>query len=237
MRLSQVMLILCRVNPIAHVHEMQVPNLFSTRDIAGLGLYARTRDDLSVEFASLHVDAVLANGHAQILHREHSPALSTASATTAVPSPRSAKWCVLASVFLSLGRAALAAFCTSGSHSEPCGSSQTRERVVRGRVGAPDARVLVRVRGDVCDELLGCQSEQARQATIGLRWWGEAGECEVVVCDRVGDEGCVVVHFAEELAQAGVFLLWDARLEDGFGVHCFGAVLWWGYDGRACVRA
>lgn len=55
------------------------------------------------------------------------------------------------------------------------------------------------------------------------RWW-EASQGEVVVCDGVRDERRVIVHLAEELAQRRVFLLWDARLEDGWvcflGVDC-----------------
>ncbi len=46
---------------------------------------------------------------------------------------------------------------------------------------------MICVGGYVGDELLGCESEEAREAWVGGGGWGEAGFGEVVVCYGVGD--------------------------------------------------
>lgn len=180
---------------------------------------------LSVELAPLNVDAVFSNSHAQILHRENRPTLSTAGSTASVSSPWSTERRVLSSIFLSLASGFALSSAATGTHAESSGTSKASERVVRCGVGTPDARVLVRVRCDVRDELLRREREEPRQAAVCLRRRREAGQREVVICDGIGDERSVVVHLAEELAQAGVFLLRDARLDDSLWVGCFGAQL------------
>lgn len=61
----------------------------------------------------------------------------------------------------------------------------------RSAVGRADARVLVRVGGDVGDELLRGQREEPRQVRRRLvgavAWRWEAGERQVVRCYGVGD--------------------------------------------------
>lgn len=67
--------------------------------------------------------------------------------------------------------------------------SQVAHRVIGGRVRCSDAAVLVRIGGDVCDELLSGECEETREALVGLWWRGETGFGEVKVGDRVGDLG------------------------------------------------
>ena len=57
-----------------------------------------------------------------------------------------------------------------------------------GGVRGAHAAVLVRVGGDVGDEFLGCETEEALQGEGG-GGGGEAGEEEVVRCYGVGDLG------------------------------------------------
>lgn len=70
--------------------------------------------------------------------------------------------------------------------------AQTSHRVVgRLAVRGADATVLVGVGGDVRDELLGCEREEAGEVwwgCVGAGAWGwETGEGEVVGGDCVGD--------------------------------------------------
>lgn len=188
---------------------------------------------LPIKLAPLDIHTVLSNRHAQVLHRQDRPALPTTSSATSISSPRPTKRRILSSIFLlastSLGLSATASTTPTSSHAETRRAAQARQRVVRSRVRAANARVLVRVGGDVGDELLRRQREQARQPAVGLRWWRETRQCQVVVCDRVGDQRRVLVHLAEKFAQAGVFLLRDPWLHYCLWVCCFGAKLgWWG---------
>lgn len=88
-----------------------------------------------------------------------------------------------------------------------------------------DASILVGVGGDVCDELLRCEREEAGQWERCFGWWWKPGEGEVVRCYCVWDlfssiwlgilscgwlevaglpafayNGCIVIHLPEKLA-------------------------------------
>lgn len=88
-------------------------------------------------------------------------------------------------------RCASRARCTR-RYVEPRRRVQTTHRVAGGgAVGGADARVLIRVGGDVGDKFLRCEREETSELRRGLvgavagRW--KAGEGEVVGCDSVGD--------------------------------------------------
>ena len=155
-----------------------------------------TVDALPVELPALHGDPVLGDCHAQILHRQHSPALArTARASASEPGTLDAEVRIAFAALCALaaGDTARRGACAGGTP-EAGGGSQTAHGVVGGgAVGGADARELVGVGGDVGDELLGCEGEEAGEVRRGLvgacTWWRQAGEGEVVGRDGVRDLG------------------------------------------------
>lgn len=147
----------------------------------------------AVKLAPLNVNTVLPNRHAQILHRKHRPVLAPALATTAVARSLDAQG---PSLVLVLGRRARGAARLAGD-GEAGGGAEVAHGVVGARVGPADARVLVRVGGDVGDELLCREGEEARETRVRLRGRREPGLGHVVVCHSVGDlrGGAVPVSF------------------------------------------
>lgn len=147
---------------------------------------------LAVELASLDIDAILPNRHAQILHGQNRAVLAPALATATIPRPLDAQRCAARS-----RRAFPLVLGAAGRHlpnttllswdGEAGGRAERAHGVVGVGIARADPRVLVRVRRDVGDELLGREGEEAREARVGLgrRW--EAGLCHVVVGDGVGD--------------------------------------------------
>jgi len=54
-------------------------------------------------------------------------------------------------------------------------------------MSSANACVLVGIGGDVGDELLRREGEEASEREWCLRWWGETGEGEVVCCYCIWD--------------------------------------------------
>lgn len=144
---------------------------------------------LPVKFASLDADSVLRNSHTQILHGQHGPSLSrtalpTTTETWSLNTQMSVGCAALALAHVSASDTCRGARCTSTAgrsrHVQARSGVQTAHRVVgAGAVGGADPRVLVRIGGDIGDELLSRESEKARKVRWSLVWtvaWGwEAG--------------------------------------------------------------
>jgi hypothetical protein len=137
----------------------------------------------SIELAALDVDAVLAHGHAEVLHGEDSPSLAATLSTTTVTRTLDAEVVVLgfgsgvlAALSPSWCRCALGASCSEPAHG-----------VVACGVGRPYAGELVGVGCDVGDEFLGRKRKETGKVRRGLGWRGKTCACEVIVGNGVGD--------------------------------------------------
>ncbi len=122
---------------------------------------------LAIKLPTLDVDTILANSHAEVLHGENSASLTTTLATTSI------SWALNAESTTALSGILLAASWSSAWESGR--SSQVAHWVVGLGVRGADAGVLVSVRGDIRDELLGCEREEVGEFWVGGWWWGDAG--------------------------------------------------------------
>jgi hypothetical protein len=116
-------------------------------------LYARKYASSPVELAALDVDTVFSNSHTEILHGEHCPSLAATLTTTAISWPLDAEV-----VVLGLGSAVFPALRWSCCTWCSCCASKTAHGVVACGVGGTNARELVCIGCDVCNELLGRKS-------------------------------------------------------------------------------
>jgi len=153
---------------------------------------------LPIKLPPLNINPILPNRHAQILHRQHRPPLPTPLPPAPKPRPLHPQirrplplillpTCSPSALAPTRRRRLLSR--RSGRRRKPRRGAQRADRVIRRRVRRPDAAVLVRVGGDVGDELLRREGEEAREVRGGLGRGWEAGEGEVVVCYGVGDLG------------------------------------------------
>lgn len=139
-----------------------------------------------IKLAALDIDTIFLDSHAQILHGQHRAALSrTTLATTAKPAPLHTK---LRRLLPALPRGAGTRCAHARRAARPADTyGPAAERIVGGRgIRRPDPAVLVRVGGDVGDEFLGREREQAcqwerrrvcaRPRWVGRRWRWEARE-------------------------------------------------------------
>lgn len=135
----------------------------------------------AVKLSSLHIDAVLPDRHPQLLHSQHRPVLAPALSAAAVPRSLYSNGASAALVL-----AALLPRLLTG-HGEPCCGTEAAHRVVGVGVARAHAAVLVRIGGNVGNELLRREREEAREARVGLRRGWKARARHVVVCHGVGD--------------------------------------------------
>lgn len=136
----------------------------------------------AVELAPLDVDPILLHGHAQVLHRQDRPALARSTlSTTTKSTPLHAQLHRL----LSLARTARAAGTNARRTSRAARTGASTQGIVRrSRVGRPDSTVLIGIGGDVGDELLRRECQEARERQrggvcagtgwVGGRWRREA---------------------------------------------------------------
>lgn len=137
---------------------------------------------LAIELAPLHVDTELANRHAQVLHGENRAILTASLSTTSITRSLDTQWAALAGLIFASRLIGLLP-----GNRKPCRGTQTPHGIVRARVARSDAAVLVGVRGDVGDELLCRECQEARQALVCL-WRGRKTRAgHVVVCYCVGN--------------------------------------------------
>ena len=136
---------------------------------------------LTVKLTPLHIHTVLRHRHPEVFHRKDRPVLATAGATAAVAGPLDSQ---RASAALVLGarHASLLSRCREARR-----RAEIAHRIVAAGVARSDPAVLVRIGGDVGDELLRRQRKKSRQPLVCLRGWREARSGHVVVCHRVGD--------------------------------------------------
>jgi hypothetical protein len=152
-------------------------------------------DPSPIELPSLNINAVLPNGHPQILHRQHSPPLSTTLSTSSISWPLNPQR--PSSSSLTLPALCRAHWCRSSPSSSP---NQIPHWVIgRRAVRRADPRVLVCIGSDVGDELLGREGEEAREARVCCGGWGESGARQVVVGYCIWDlpmgvRTCVVAY-------------------------------------------
>lgn len=144
---------------------------------------------LPIKLPPPHINPILAHRASQILHRQHRSALPSASASTSKPSSRHSQHMrPTLSLILPLLLLLLRLL-------RRCRQTCCRTRGCRGRGrgwcrgargGRAHARVLVSVGGNVGDELLGGEGEEARE---GKRGDGgrESGKSEVVLSYSIWD--------------------------------------------------
>lgn len=147
-----------------------------------------------VELSTLDVDAVLANGHAQVLHSEDSPALATALSATTVTCARRTQVGILC-----FGPTVFGASARSSGALWACPSRESTHGVIACSVGGSNARVLVCIRSYVRDELLSRKREEAGKMWRGLRRRGKPGPGEIIICDCVWD----LAEVSPDSARAG----------------------------------
>lgn len=136
---------------------------------------------LAIELASLDINPVLSNCHSKILHCKNRPVLAATLTTAAVTWSLDTKWRALV-----LGFAAWWTRRLSGNRESSC-RAQRAHGIVGVGIRCADTAVLVCIGCNVGDELLGGESQEARQAGVGLRRWRETSLCHVVVGDSIRD--------------------------------------------------
>jgi hypothetical protein len=139
-------------------------------------LYARKYASSPVELAALDVDTVLSNRHTEVLHGKHCTSLTATLTTTAVSWPLDAEI-----VVLGLGSTVFTALCRGCCTWCSCCASKTAHGVIACGVGRTNARELVRIGGDICNEFLSRKSQKAGKVLRRLRWGRETSACQVVV--------------------------------------------------------
>lgn len=135
----------------------------------------------AVELAPLDIDTKLAHRHAQILHGQHGTVLAAPLPPAAIPGALDPQGPAAALVLVARLTNRLP------GDGKPRGGAEAAHRVVGVGVARADAAVLVRVGGDVGDELLRRQREQPRQPLVRLRRRREARARHVVVRHGIGD--------------------------------------------------
>lgn len=179
---------------------------------------------LPIKLPPPHINPILAHRASQILHRQHRSALPSASASTSKPSSRHSQHMrPTLSLILPLLLLLLRLL-------RRCRQTCCRTRGCRGRGrgwcrgargGRAHARVLVSVGGNVGDELLGGEGEEARE---GKRGGGgrESGKSEVVLSYSIWDDWSVVVHFGEKVSKGNVLSGRNAGFRRGFDQRVLG---------------
>lgn len=151
-------------------------------------------DISSVKLAALEVDAVILHRHAEIFHGQNRPPLATSPGASAA---EAGSLDAQLSALLRFVHGTDAA-CSRSSHAAGPGASAAHARIARGRgIRGPDPAVLVRVGGDVGDELLSRQRQEpgerqrsrvgAGARRVGRRRRREAGEGQIMSRHRVRD--------------------------------------------------
>jgi hypothetical protein len=146
----------------------------------------------SVELAPLNINPILLHGHPQVLHRQHR--LRPARPSSAKPSPLHTQSCTLTSLPTTSTSSCAPASTTRTTRRRSTSHGGGRKTI--GRAACADTAILVGVSGDVGDEFLGREAEEAREGKrscvggragwVGGRRWRKAGEGEVVRCHCVG---------------------------------------------------
>lgn len=137
----------------------------------------------AVELSPLNIDTVLPSRHPQLLHRQHRPILATALPTTTIPGSLYTNGPAAPLVLASR----LAGLLTGDG--EAGRGAEVTHRVVGVAVTGAHAAVLVCIGGEVGDEFLRREREEAREARVRLWWRGEAGAGHVIVRHRIRDLG------------------------------------------------
>ena len=141
----------------------------------------------AIKLPPLNINPILPHRHPQILHRQHRPILTAPLPPPSIPGPLNPQ-CATPALAPRLLPSSRSDTRRLPRHRKARCSTEISHRVVRVVAGrGADARVLVRVGGDVGDEFLGCEREEPRQSRVGGGGWGEPGFGEVVVCYGVGD--------------------------------------------------
>jgi hypothetical protein len=153
---------------------------------------------LSIELASFNVHAVFADSHPEVLHCEDSASLTSTLSATAI------SWALDTEIVVfCLGARVLAALCAAWRRCTlwSTRSTQSAHGVVASGVGGPYPRELIGIGSNVGNELLCRKREEAGEVRRGLgrRW--QAGACEVVVGNCVGDLGRTLAPSCPRLTQ------------------------------------